>query len=378
MRFVLQIARKLVGWFRKWPHWAKDLYAIVTYVNFIELIPTIGAIALAPRHFFRRLPMVLRHKRPLYRTPVKFFTSSASLFVAVFFLRHPELAHSLKSTEAVWYMLILIPLTPLLMAGLSLVLWSAYQLPRAIPTETPFPQPNPYPLSLVFSLRTYWNLDGRRFFWGLFYFSIYLVVSWQIAQIVIGYGLVATNELLDVFETKRGIVEVIIVIMIVVLLASIVHWLVFRPYGEMVRMSLRHPLPQVFKADAYDVKEEVAAFLVKAERGRPSSEDFDMFLIALAIPLTSIERAVRLQDRDYKSIDVADDYRRKRAEVFAQAFQERKLRGALGDADALPQETLAQVEKVLSTMRQLEALHPYREVDEQGVGDPNTAPQVER
>ena len=66
-----------------------------------------------------------------------------------------------------------------------------------------------------------------------------------------------------------------------------------------------------------------------------------------------------MQDRDYTSPDVADDYRRKRAEAFAQAFQEKKLRGALGDADALPQETLVRVEKVLSRIHRLEAPDPY-------------------
>ena len=251
-------------------------------------------------------------------------------------------------------MLILIPLTPILMAGLSLVLWSAYQLPRVIPTETPFPQPNPYPFSLVLNPSTYMNLNGLRFLWGLFYISIYFIVSWQVAQITIGYGLIAMNKLLSVFDTEGNIVEVIITIIIIIILASIVHWLVFRPYGEMIRMSLRYPLLRVFKADAYEVKEEVSAFLVKSNQGKSSSNDFERLCLALEIPLNLMELAVRLQNCDYGSLDVANDLQRKRSEVFANAFQEEKLRGVLGGAKALPQETREQVEKVLSKMRQLQ------------------------
>ena len=153
MRIVLRITRKLVRRYRKWPHWAKDLYGLVTYINFADLVPTVAAIALAPCHFFRRLPLVLKSGSPIYRTPVKFFTNFASLFVAVFFFRHPEMSRIIEPREAVWYMLVLIPLTPVLMAVLALGLWSAYQLPRIIPTSTPFPQPNPYPFQLVLSLR---------------------------------------------------------------------------------------------------------------------------------------------------------------------------------------------------------------------------------
>ena len=139
MRFVLRVSREVVRWFRTWPHWAKDIYRITTYVNVLELIPTFAAIALVPRHFFRRMPAVLRGQMPIYRTPVKFFASSVILFVVAFFFRHRDLTATVDAQHAVWYMLLLIPLTPVLMIALALLLWLACQLPRAIPHQRPSP-----------------------------------------------------------------------------------------------------------------------------------------------------------------------------------------------------------------------------------------------
>jgi hypothetical protein len=63
------------------PHLLKDLSGVFGYINFVGLIPTFAAVALAPNHFFRRLPYYLTGKVNYYKTPIKFLTSGVSLMV---------------------------------------------------------------------------------------------------------------------------------------------------------------------------------------------------------------------------------------------------------------------------------------------------------
>ena len=351
MHTVLKLTRRLGGWFRQWPHWAKDLYGIISYVNFVELLPTVAAIVLAPRHFFRRLSLVLAGKRRMYQTPVKFFVNFASLFLAVFYLRHGGLNGVLEQASALWYMPLLIPFTPLAMAGLAVVCLCLYQLPRLVPSETRFPHPNPHPLRLVLSPVAYWNLDLTRFAWGLFYISVYFVAAWQLAQVMLGLDLLATVALVQQFGADHFVVKGLILITALALAASIVHWLVFRPYGEMFRMSLRRPTRTVFDTDVYEVENDVAEYLTRAQSVGLALDELAVLGEFLTEQLAILRRTRCLQDRDAQ---LSDQVQQQRAHSYARGFQQAELRRVVKSAVDLPEELRQRYATIWSAMQELE------------------------
>ena len=261
MRRILLATRRLQRWHRRWPHWAKDLYGLISYVNFVELIPTLSAIALAPRHFFRRLPQILAGKSRIYQTPIKFFVNFASLFLLLFFLRNGELREALSQTNVLLYALLLIPLTPLVMPALGACAWALYQAPRLLPGDTTFPQPNSHPFAMVLSPLTYFRLSPGRFIWGLFYMSIYFVAAWQFAQVAIGVNLLATVAMFTQMGEGHFAAKAIVILMSLVALAASIHLLVFRPYGELFRWALRRPTLHALLHDLYPLRESADAFL---------------------------------------------------------------------------------------------------------------------
>lgn len=297
--YLIRLHHKAGRWYQKWPHWSKDLTSLISYINFLGLVPTILSLALVPRHFFRRLPLILQQKKPLFRTPIAFFVNGSILFYLLFSLRHKEFAGYAEGLGLVAQMLVLIPITPIAMALLAIVLWCIYQLPGLIPTRNPFPRPNPYPLYSAVSFQVYRNLDWPRYFWGLFYISIYFVTSWQFAMLTAGYAYRLNLYLLDTFSTNRGIVEVIIIIVSLVCVAGITHLLVFRPYGEMLRASLKQPLKNIFLADIYDLQEAVSDFLLKSEGREINADDMKRFCIGLELPLLAYRKTLQAQNFDY-------------------------------------------------------------------------------
>lgn len=89
VRFLRVLPRRLFG--RSAPKFVSDIYAVVKYGNFIELIPTVAAIVLHPRHFFRRLPRTLAKKGP-FLDPVHFVLNAAAFATVAVFWVYPRLA----------------------------------------------------------------------------------------------------------------------------------------------------------------------------------------------------------------------------------------------------------------------------------------------
>lgn len=309
MRRILHATRRIQRWHRSWPHWAKDAYGLVAYFNFVELLPTLSAIALAPGHFFRRLPQVLAGKRRMYQTPVKFFFNFASLFLLVFFLRNAEFRESLGESNALASLLLLIPFTPLVMPALGGLAWLLYQAPRLLPGGS-FPQPNHHPFALVLSPSAYFKLSPSRFLWGLFYVSIYFLAAWQLAQIAIGANLLATVAVWTRIGDGHIAVKGILILASLVLLAGSIHLLVFRPYGELFRWALRRPTDHAILHDLYPLRESADSFLTAVAEteqetdGQAFSFLFDAFCDELEHHFPAIRGLVQAEyRRQFRSHD---------------------------------------------------------------------------
>lgn len=63
--------------FKRWifrcrePAWIGDLSSLVSYINFIGLIPTFAILAASPEHFFSRVPPNGKSFNTLYKPPLK-------------------------------------------------------------------------------------------------------------------------------------------------------------------------------------------------------------------------------------------------------------------------------------------------------------------
>lgn len=316
-------------------------------------MPTFWCIATTPHHFFRRLPLILTFRRTIYPTPIKFFTSSSALFIVLFFARHSSIKELISQPEALWYMLALIPITPFAMIILAIVLLFSYQLPRLIPTKTSFPQPDPYPLLLVLSPKTYINLNWLKFFWALFYLSIYFIVMWQFAQIFIGMLINTNNYLLEKFATEREWVEMIILICSVVIAALIIHAFIFRPYSALVRMSLKRPVPNIFKSDVEGVEFLINDFFEIEKKGELTEKDFNDLISGLKIPIENITRAVRQENVDFSDMKMNPSLNVQRAKVYSKMLQLVKLEDVLKSQTSLTSE---QHEKFVNVLDQLKEI----------------------
>jgi TM2 domain-containing membrane protein YozV len=66
---------------RRLPRWVADASDLVEYVNFLKLLPLIVGILFAPKHFFEKLPVIIKGNSDPFLSPLKAMTTFASLAV---------------------------------------------------------------------------------------------------------------------------------------------------------------------------------------------------------------------------------------------------------------------------------------------------------
>lgn len=188
MFFVYRIVRRFRSLLRRWfggdpPAWAIDLYKAVKVVNFVELLPTIAAIALAPRHFFHRLNLVLE-KRPSgirkssYKTPIQLVASIVALILASKWLA------LLVAPARIKLLLVLILIAmPFLVPLFGIILWLLMVLClmlTAVGTGfgsvlAPRVDRFHFYMRVLIDPSTYKALNWRRVGWSALYFYGYLI-----------------------------------------------------------------------------------------------------------------------------------------------------------------------------------------------------------
>ena len=303
MRWILRRSGEIRKRFLRLPHWAKDLYGMLSYANFVELVPTLISIAIAPRHFFRRLPRTLNGNSTHYATPVKFFFNFAAFFLAIVFLRHGDLSNVVSQASALWYLPTILPLTPPVMIVLGIVCWVLYQIPRLAPNGDAFPPPNHGAFRLLLSPRTYLSLDPSRFVWGLFYISIYFLAVWQIVQVVVAIDFLGVVYLVDAFGEGHVIPKAITILLGIAIVAFSIHGLVLHPYMEMLRASLRRPTQNVFEIDVHDIRQSVTEFLSIQADDVLINDHAKLLYEELCQRLEDIRQLVSQQNNDFMLTD---------------------------------------------------------------------------
>jgi hypothetical protein len=326
MRWIIRGSGATRKRFSRLPHWAKDIYGLLSYANFIELIPTLVSIAIAPRHFFRRLPRTLSGASPHYTTPVKFFFNFAAFFLAVFFLRHGDLSEIISHSSALWYLPAILPMTPPTMIALGIISWVLYQIPRLAPNGDAFPPPNHGPFKLLLSPFTYLSLDHSKFVWGLFYISVYFLAVWQFVQVLVAVDFLGVVYLVDALGEGHIVPKAITILLGIAIVAFCIHGMVLHPYMEMLRASLRHPTRCMFETDVHEIRQSTNEFLAIRADDASLSAQANLLYEVICQQLDCLQILITQQNIDF---DLSEAEIHLRLQVHRDALQVEALRDHL-------------------------------------------------
>jgi hypothetical protein len=298
------------GWTKLWrkrpgskpPHWAKDVLDVLSWIN---LVPTFGVMALAPRHFFRRAAQIRKYGSSVYKTPIKFVISAIPFIVGLHWLpvgwlyrdwvklflsgslnvavrgwlrewccatafygamraieRALHWSNKATDTSVVSAVLLGIPLwMPLVSCFVALVLL----LPRMANLVSPR---TILPLLTSADPKTYLRIRWQDYLWNLLYFAPYFVLAFPLCLFVL-YGIYHEFWSPTISVLKFGPLR----LWWMGAQSALAVSLITAPYNELLQASVIIPTPLMLKTRLSKIQEllEGMPFKIKgAEKGNVS------------------------------------------------------------------------------------------------------------
>jgi hypothetical protein len=282
------------------PDWASDAYKLIKYVNLLELIPTFGAFITAPAHFFRRLPLIRRGKKPWYKTPLAFLslmilaayscleyvypdsTGRLALIVWHWMLEHDHIGafgliklvilhHRLATYILLLVVCFLVPLwilPPCMVLGCVSWLLEEVKARRSDTLTVRATGLNPHITLIPLDVRVYRRMRPAPFAWGLFYFGLYALFVLSFFVVIIAQGPPR-------WYTHMYIFGVFLLLGYYSTLALSIQFLLIRPYAALLRTTSSPPTTRMRKADAHELISVIRQIrshmppLSKARREKP-------------------------------------------------------------------------------------------------------------
>jgi hypothetical protein len=315
MRWLLRILqrfsrvrRRILG--STTPHWVKDSLPLLGYVNVIDLLPTLLAITLAPRHFYMRLPQYTKSKRSWFKTPLKFFTSGVTLIVTLLFILAPDalkLANIDDRTVAARYVAVICLASPIAIPIFCLALRFLLGMASAIPNVS-IPKSLKSNLLIPVSPRTYARLRLASFSWSIFYYGIYFFIASQVVQLFAFYEMqlfgfmvsinsgayrcnselskldptgITSIELREKFmkdclmlhgNSSSTSYEGFMLCGFIGIFAIAAYFIVVNPYLSVLRASVKIPTKRMHRSDWYEVKETIDEFALAVHKGAKKNQ----------------------------------------------------------------------------------------------------------
>ena len=285
-------------------YWIGDLAEIVEDVfdwlserlNSFRLLPAFLAVWLAPRHFFRRLPLSRRARHSLYVKPGFFLTHLAVLTIAIVFWAYPHfpaaprvgalfnhyappwLMHAVTGKEklfAEFFLLIFCFATPLWIVPLSVVMFLVHEVfiaptwtmvsPYESLASARYKRSKPVRHHFVFlvplSRQAYDHLlDRKQYIWAVCYFGLFgflmlhliglgTFASYSAAKHLLGWG--ALIPFAPVFT---------LLLFVPVIFSEI---LIVRPNVEILRAARKPAIKQMCLVDCEDVRFAVSMLIAE-------------------------------------------------------------------------------------------------------------------
>jgi hypothetical protein len=238
------------------PHWLKDLSGPLQYINFIGLIPTFAVVALAPNHFFRRLPYYLTGKVTYYKTPIKFVTSVVS-FVVVSLHTAP-----VSMTNVYVISLIFVLTLPALIAVVCLAISIALFLLR-IPASLDYHltiDAIRQEIGIPLRIDSYKRLDWTIFCWSMCYYAVYLVFAAPITFLAIGVVFLLSQSfgVFLLIPPPLGFIPEPFKTALIILALEIV---LIRPYISLLTHAMRVPTDRIHCRNCCIIWDAVRSFV---------------------------------------------------------------------------------------------------------------------
>jgi hypothetical protein len=350
------------------PHWFKDALPLVSYINVVDLLPTLFAITLAPQHFYKRLPQYVQSKRTWFKTPIKFFTSSITLIVAALLVLAPDVVKLAGVTDKAimfWYLAVICLLTPVMIPVVCLVIRIVLAMVPNFSTP-PILSAN---LAIPLSPWTYFRLEPSSFLWSAFYYGIYFYIALQFLELfgfyeveLLGWFYTSSDECLStlrkldpggvVSETmkqdylsacykqhsQKGFTpQHFLFLGALGIFALLSYLMLINPYLWLLRASIKIPTKRMHRGDGLEVGDAIAEFLKTAskdaEKGNWSR--FTAKIDAIERALASVERKVITQDRRANKFAprLFDTLQRERHQVYAKVMRTDDLRKMLSSSE---------------------------------------------
>ena len=165
--------------FRRWlfrgrnPVWVDDIVSLVSYFNFVGLIPTFAIMAASPEHLFSRMPPNGKAYNGLYKAPLKFLASFAALLAVVTI---PLAKYASQFAYTRYLVIALSLISPILIVAFCLATRLLYIYLNPVPFRNAWKYANLVSDDIVteiISVRTYRKLDWTIYCWSALYFYVY-------------------------------------------------------------------------------------------------------------------------------------------------------------------------------------------------------------
>lgn len=266
IRFGRRLVRRVVG--TPPPSWFDDLTDSLHQVNILQFVPTVIAIAFAPRHLFRRIEEIQANRKRLYKSPLKFaihFLSTTATLILVL-QNHFALVRSLTGKlpfdlkHCVLLTAIAVPVwIPLFSGAVWIISWVILATPLAaiIPI-------NRLAIRVPLSIATYRNLNWKRYCWSLFYFGIYSFAPLLLILLFAsGLGRFIAHTGPDDASGMQSQLTGVLVMFVLTAYAFLVL-----PYVELLRGCCQYPTVLMYRSDLYQLKAAIEQYLDQTKRSR--------------------------------------------------------------------------------------------------------------
>jgi hypothetical protein len=244
---VVQRLRRRV--FTNLPQWAKDAMAVIKYVNFLKLEPTLSCLFFSPQHFYGKLESAVKGKTR-YLTPVACLTSAATLIALLVTRFGAMIGLRSKGSGSDLYYWILAVLT---FAAITAPLWS-----RILAHVVRFAK-NHFGLSslivvkltdgseeLILSKESRKAINRGLYVQGLLYFTVFFAVALPVVLAVwlgilyfLVYGLGITLGLADDSMAIADPLQQLLGGIAFITIAILFSRFVIQPLSYLFRSSLR-------------------------------------------------------------------------------------------------------------------------------------------
>lgn len=252
MRRLFALVRRLRRWRRALirrgaPKYAFDTLEHLRFVSVLRLLLTAAVLLQNPRHFFRRLPRLLKAEKPLYLNPLEFLVAAIpfSLTLVLFYVsvRHPAgginyWLSQLSRARAILYLGAFAALLPVWVIPLCLIVPAIMRLHEAamqgdlVDIGNPARPTGKHPwFRIPVAWETYRRLRLGAYLHGLAYCA---GVSFLVAEVVGLLGM-AVFEILK--SLRGGFYPAPLITPLIMLPALVAEISLIRPYVELLRAA---------------------------------------------------------------------------------------------------------------------------------------------